>query len=128
MKLFLRNIVDKLSYVQTLKSRIQLYELQMLQTFVPPGHFYSPIVDANEIVENNDIVFNNNRNLDGVNLNTAEQFELIEAFKNYYKLLFFSDNPCEGKRYFYKNNFFSYSDVIFLFSMLMHKKPKKIIE
>ena len=124
-KHILRNFADKLPYVRSLKHKVNFYESRLR---VSPGHFYSPIVDTKEIIERENTIFNRNRNLFGFSLNQVVQITLLEDFKEYYKLLSFSEDPIEGKRYFYNNSFYSYSDVIFLFSMIMHSKPKKIIE
>lgn len=128
IKQIIKNIVDGLPYVRTLKNEGKLFNSLKEKMFVEPGHFYSPITDPNEIIKNDQIIFKNKRELTGIDLNKTQQFEYLESFKNYYKLLFFTDLPIEGNRYYYNNSFYSYSDVIFLFSMIMHCKPKKIIE
>jgi len=40
----------------------------------------------------------------------------------------FCDKKTDGLRYYYKNDFYSYSDAIFLYCMIRHLKPKKYIE
>jgi hypothetical protein len=124
----LKNLVDGLPHVRILKNDAKLLNSLNEKLFVEPGHFYSPITDPNEIIKNDQIIFNNKRELAGIALNTLEQFEYLAFFKNYYKNLFFTDLPAEGNRYYYNNPLYSYSDVIFLFSMIMHSKPKRIIE
>jgi len=121
----LRNLADKLPYVRSLKKKVSFYESELP---VPPGHFYSPLVNTSEINAQAERIFNNERNLESIDMNEDGQYKLMNLFKDYYKLLPFTENPIEGKRYFYNNSFYSYSDVIFLFSMIMHNKPRRIIE
>ena len=98
-KQLLRNFADKLPYVRSLRSSVNFYESRLP---VLPGHFYSPIVDTEEIFEKQKIIFTDSRNLAGVFLNEAEQMKLLEDFKEYYKLLSFSENQVDHKRYYYK--------------------------
>ncbi len=124
-KKIVRKIVDRLPHVRMLKDKVAFYEEKL---FVAPGHFYSPVVDKSEVCENENRIFDTNRSLGAINLNEEEQFKLLGYFKEYYKFLSFPDTQTEGSRYFYQNSFYSYADVIFLFSMTMHYKPKRIIE
>ena len=121
----IKNFVDRLPYVRTLKKKAIFYESRLT---VAPGHFYSPIVDSDEIIENENKIFDPNRSLEGIVLNKEAQFELLNIFKEYYKLLPFTEEPINTNRYFYNNDAYSYSDAIFLFSITMHYKPQRIIE
>jgi predicted O-methyltransferase YrrM len=125
---FLKRLLHKLPYVAILKNKAKLYDELNSKLFVEPGHFYSPINDINEIVENEHKIFASKRELAAIDMNEAEQFQLLQNFKNYYEFLFFTDMPTTDARYYYNNKAYSYSDVIFLFSMIMHSKPKRIIE
>ena len=92
-----------------------------------PGGYYSPIPSIEEIKAYN---FDSPlpKNLPGIDLNSREQMELLNSFETFYKELPFFDEKSEGLRYYYKNGFYSYSDAIFLYCMIRHLKPKKIIE
>lgn len=95
----------------------------------PPGHFYSPIPDIASIRENEGMMFGSiPREIPGINLRESEQLELLEKFLVYYEDLFFTKERSENNRFYYENNYYSYSDAIFLFCMIKHFKPKKIIE
>ena len=97
--------------------------------FVPPGHFYSPIPDLNEIRQNEEKVFQRRpRTIPGIELNEEAQLQLFEKFKKYYYTLPFRAEKTKGLRYYFENPAFSYADGIFLYSMIRHVKPKKIIE
>ena len=96
---------------------------------VPPGHFYSPIVNIPEIKEKEDIIWNDEvSSVDGINLETEEQLLLLKQFSRYYDELPFKKNKTEGLRYYFENTFYSYTDAIILYSFIRHYKPKKIIE
>ena len=121
----LNKIADKLPYVQNLKKLVKHNQSAL---FVEPGHFYSPLVDTKHILEEEHIVFAEEKQLNGINLNEVAQWRLLENFKEYYRKLSFPENPVEAVRYFYNNPLYSYSDAIFLFSMMLHHQPKRIIE
>ena len=97
--------------------------------FVPPGHFYSPLISVDEILANHDQIWNlTDSALSGINLNTAKQKSLAQHFKEFYKILPFEDEANERNRYHYLNDQFSYGDAVILFSLIMSQKPKRIIE
>jgi hypothetical protein len=52
-KQILRDLVYKLPYVRSLKSKVTFYESRLP---VLPGHFYSPLVDTKEILENKNTI------------------------------------------------------------------------
>ena len=92
-----------------------------------PGGYYSPIPSMDEIKG-----YNFNRPLPevlpGIDLNVNEQLNLLDSFEDFYKELPFTEEKSEGLRYYYKNNFYCYSDAILLYCMIRHLKPKKLIE
>ncbi len=92
-----------------------------------PGSYYSPIPSMKEIKEHN---FNVPvpELLPGIDLNTNEQLNLLDSFESFYKELPFTDEKSEELRYYYNNEFYSYSDAILLYCMIRHLKPRKIIE
>ncbi len=97
--------------------------------FVPPGHFYSPIPSLDDIKRDHSRLFAvPPRSLPGIELNESRQLELLETFKSYYTDLPFTEHKTTGYRYFYENTYYSYSDAIFLYCMIRHLKPRRIIE
>ena len=92
-----------------------------------PGGYYSPIPSKEEIRKFN---FNNllHDDLPGIDLNVDEQLTLLYSFESFYNELPFPEKKSKGLRYYYKNNFYCYSDAILLYCMIRHLKPKKIIE
>ena len=98
-------------------------------TWVPPGHFYSPIPDIAEIRERRDRIFDREQtSLAGIDLNTEGQLALLAGFKDFYREMPFSADKSEANRYYFENPFYLYSDAIFLYSVIRHYWPKRIIE
>jgi predicted O-methyltransferase YrrM len=96
---------------------------------VPPGHFYSPIADPREIDQFADQVFNpDRRTLPAIDLREKEQLALAETLARYYPELPFAETKKEGLRYYYGNDLYCHSDAIFLYAMMRHFRPKRIIE
>lgn len=97
--------------------------------FVPPGHFYSPIPAIAEVQRDHARLFRDPvRTLPGIALRERQQLDLLAGFKGYYAELCFPEEKVPGQRYFYKNNFYSYSDAIFLYFMLRHLRPRRVVE
>jgi hypothetical protein len=97
-------------------------------TWVPPGHFYSPIVDPDELRKDRDRVFNRERPVLGVDLNETSQIQLLEEFRTYRGLLPFTPKKSAANLYYYENDFYSYGDATILFCVLQHFRPGRIVE
>ena len=97
-------------------------------TFVPVGHYYSPIPDMKEVEEKVEKFDFNPSNLAGINLNTETQLNLLESFIDYYKEQPFTRFKSWNNRYYFENDYYLYTDALFLYSMIRHLKPSKIIE
>lgn len=96
---------------------------------VLPGHFYSPIPSIQEINTREEQIFNyKDKTILGIDLNDKMQLQLIDEFKEYYEEQPFSEIKSEGLRYYFDNTFFSYSDAIFLYCIIRHLKPRRIVE
>jgi predicted O-methyltransferase YrrM len=104
-------------------------ELSRLTTTFPPGHFYSPIPSLVEVHRDEARIFDRSRReLSGVDLNQDGQLNLLEQLKQYYGEQPFSAEPSAERRYCFENNFFSYSDALFLYCMIRFAQPRRIIE
>lgn len=103
-------------------------ELAKYKTWVPPGHFYSPIPDIAEIDKRRSQIYNSSDPLLALNINEEDQLKFLEKSIAIYNTLPFQEEKIEELRYYYKNNMFSFGDAISLFLMLNHFKPKNIIE
>lgn len=98
------------------------------KTWVPPGHYYSPIVDLDELARRRDTIFDRTRPPSGIELRPAEQLALIERLQKHYDRLPFEASKQPGLRYYYENPFYSYGDGILLSCLLIELKPKRLIE
>ena len=105
-------------------------ELEALKKriWVPPGHFYSPMPDFENVTKNAERIFRVPKMIPAVDLNEEEQIRFISVFGKYYAEMPFADEKTDDKRYFFNNPNYSYSDAICLYSMIRHARPERIIE
>jgi len=97
--------------------------------FAPPGHFYSPMPSQDEVNRDAARLFGSpNRIIPGIDLNEVKQLALLEEIKRYYRDLSFPVHKSHGRRYFYENPMYGYSDAIFLYGIIRHADPKRIVE
>jgi hypothetical protein len=96
----------------------------------PNGHYYSPVVNVAEVIENSASIWAGvaKDGVIGIDLNHSKQLELVKQFENYYAEIPFSANKTDGFRYYFENVFYSYCDGINLYSVMRHFKPNNIIE
>jgi hypothetical protein len=96
--------------------------------FVPPGHFYSPIVDPQHINERAALIFSPHRLLAGIALRETAQISHLSRIAKHYRKLPFSDQKQPETRYYYENPSFSYGDAIVLACTILEYRPKCLIE
>ena len=95
----------------------------------PHGHYHSPIPSKEEILKKEHQIFKiRKKEINGIELNEKEQFALLEEIKKYYNEIPFEDYENNKTRYYFDNSWYSYSDAIFLYSIMRHFQPNKIIE
>ena len=95
----------------------------------PPGHFYSPVVSLVEATNDSAKIFGKTpREFPGIEMNETGQLILLEAFEKLYTSINFPELKTDGKRYFYENPAYNYSDAIFLNCMMRTFRPNRIIE
>lgn len=96
--------------------------------FVPPGHFYSPIVDTSEVRP----MFTERKAppaaLPGLDIDLAAMQALWSQLVPHLRKLPFAEEQQDGMRYFFKNTAFSVGDGSILSAMLQHFKPKRLVE
>ena len=122
-----RNLAKRISAVpRTFKDG----QLHKKNSHFPAGHYYSPIVSVDEIKKRADEIWKN-ENVDGIvgiELKREDQLALVKNFEKFYAEIPFAENKSNGHRYYFENQFYSYTDAIMLYSMIRHFKPKQIIE
>ncbi len=129
IKKLVKRLLDRLPYIRTPKKKLEEFGKGATIAF-PLGHYYSPFPSKQEILKREKQIFDiRGKDIDdGIDLNEKEQLELLEKLKNYYPAIPFKDHK-EGKlRYYFKNQFYGYSDAIFLYCVIRHFQPKKTIE
>lgn len=95
-----------------------------------PGHYYSPIPDVAELrlAENEIWRRENSKHIPGIDLNEQGQLALLDDLASYAPEQPFTEYKTAGRRYYFANGYFSFSDAIFYFCMLRHLKPERVIE
>ncbi len=95
----------------------------------PPGHFYSPLPSREEIKRVSARVFSQQpTEFAGIDINEQAQKELYFTLVQHAQLWPYADNKIQNWRYYPKNDYFSYSDGFYLFTMLHHLQPQRIVE
>ncbi|MGH6857460.1 MAG: class I SAM-dependent methyltransferase [Methylocella sp.] len=98
--------------------------------FVPPGHFYSPIVDPIEaeryfaVAEAKGVP----NTLPGIVVDRAEMVRTWYALLPHLTRAAFPRTPSPGFRYAYENPAYSWGDGGILHAMLLKHRPKRVIE
>ena len=96
----------------------------------PPGHYYSPVPNLEEVKAKEDLIWQRETTnvIPGIDLNEQAQLRLLDQLAQYYPQQPFTEQRADRLRYYFANDFFSFSDGIFYYCMLRHLKPKRVIE
>jgi len=122
------SMIDRL-LLKLNKIRLKVSGYMNNKLYVYPGHYYSPIPSLPDIKKNSKRIFAPfPSEIPGIQLREQEQLELLDQFLPFYEELPFKPHKTEGLRYFFENGGYSYSDAIFLYSMLRHLRPRRMIE
>jgi len=104
-------------------------ELPQYRTWMPPGHFYSPIPSIEEVkLREGRIFLDNLAEIPAISLNQQAQVDLLNKFKDYYGACPFNTLRRDNLRYVSENPNFSPDDAVLLYCMIRHLRPRKIIE
>jgi len=96
--------------------------------WAPPGHFYSPIPDLDEVARDAGRIFDQRQELPGLDLNADAQLAL---FAQLAPLARQADFPFERQptaRYYLDNPSFGRGDALMLYAMLRHLRPSRYLE
>lgn len=101
--------------------------------WVPPGHFYSPLPDLDEIARRSPTIFETARDqIAGVDLALDHQWALTAAMAPLALDVDFATTADEaaarGERYWSDNPSFNRNDALALTMMLRHHRPQRFIE
>jgi hypothetical protein len=97
--------------------------------FVPPGHFYSAVPSMEDLRRLEPRLYDAPyRQPPGLDLREEAQLELLASFKPLYDEIEFPRDRDPKSRYHYNNPAYCYPDAFFLYAMIRHARPKRIIE
>lgn len=95
-----------------------------------PGHFYSPVIDKQVVLNRSKEIWPDQlpHSIAGININLEVQLQWAKVVEMYYADLHFPEFQSDGHRYFYNNDYYSYTDAISLSSFLRKLHPSQVIE
>jgi predicted O-methyltransferase YrrM len=88
-------------------------------------HYYQPMINPEKHLRKS---LREDRKLTGINFNTKEQLELLAKFKYNNELLSFPVDKNNESGFYYNNASYESGDAEYLYNMVRHFKPKRIIE
>jgi len=99
------------------------------KTWMPPGHFYSPLPDLSAVHKRASRIFElDSIEIPGVDLRLEEQLLLAEGFLDQYRDDYFPEEPTEGRRYYWRNDYFPFGDAFYTDRYVRDMAPRRIIE
>jgi hypothetical protein len=94
----------------------------------PAGHFYSPIVNVDEVEQQKEVIFRA-RELAEIDLNLEGQERIFSRLCTHSGTLPFTDQPDQSSfRYHYNNTSYGFGDAFVYWGMLREFRPRRIIE
>lgn len=103
--------------------------MQSTPQWPPPGHFYSPIPDLDDVRRRYNELFNVTPSaIPGIDLRPDEQLQLLPKLAAFASELPFGELPTERCRYGFANGVFEHGDGTILYCMLRHLAPRRYIE
>ena len=104
-------------------------ELARYKTWMPPGHFYSPFPDLEAVRRRAKRIFESaSTEIPGVDLRLDEQLRLADDLLKHYREDYFPEQPTEGRRYYWRNDYFPFGDAFYTDRYLRDRGPSRIIE
>ena len=122
----LGTILDRLPYVGRLRQL--LVEQRRSEGRYPAGHYYSPIPSDADIHCHLDRRENDRGGLPDIDICADAQHQLLEHYATYYLKLPCWETARDGLRYHFGQEWFRYSDAVFLYCHLRHTQPRAIVE
>lgn len=94
----------------------------------PPGHFYSPLADTDDVESRAESIFAVPDSVAGIDLRAEHQLALVDRLRRHHADQPFTAKAQPGGGYHFENTFFSYGDAIVLHCLLRHLSPRRLIE
>jgi predicted O-methyltransferase YrrM len=128
-KHFVKAILTGRSYVSVIEEFINCEEFRaQAKLFVPPGHFFSPIVNTTEASKHLDAIVQDVTEVPGIAVDRAAMVATWRELSPFLKDIPFADNKGGALRYHFDNPAYSWGDGSVLHAMLRYFKPKRLVE
>lgn len=88
-------------------------------------HYYEPLINPKKHLSKS---LRDDRDLPGIDLNTTEQLDLLAKFHYSEELIKFPLEKPKEIKYYYNNGLYEAGDAEYLYNMVRHFKPQRIIE
>jgi predicted O-methyltransferase YrrM len=101
------------------------------ETWVPPGHYYSPFPDLDDYERRAASLHDPGRELVGIDLHEDDQLALLRELAEIVTDAPFPEHETDGSggpRYWFDNPAYSYGDGIVLHGMLRRLRPRRVVE
>lgn len=108
--------------------RLSPYLESAVHVFVPPGHYYSPIVDPNALISSSFEQHRKSDTLYGISIDFNRMHDIFNELMAKTADIDFPKNTVDAFRYYSDNDMYSVGDAIILAGMIRTMKPNKIIE
>lgn len=128
---YIKKIIKSIPYIRRLieENKKLKEELARWKTWVPPGHFYSPIPDVSYIINREHCIFKDDYiRISGIELNESIQIETLKSLADYFFEIPFDREKDNINRYYFENDYYSYADGVILYCMIRYLRPKRIVE
>jgi hypothetical protein len=94
----------------------------------PPGHYYSPIVDVDQLRADAARVFDRSRPAAGIDLNQTGQLALLPMLRSLAHEIVLPETKTHGMYYYSDNGQYGPGDAAVLASMIRYYRPRRILE
>ncbi|MCK5147578.1 class I SAM-dependent methyltransferase [bacterium] len=122
---FLKNLMHNRWIISALSKSCNLKYIE----FAWPGHFYSPLPDADEIEKRSEQIFDRSiKELPGIDSRDSAQQSMLKKLSSHYAEWSFPEKQNADSVYWADNEYCSYGDGIITFCMLREFKPRQVIE
>src|SRR5687768_15551308 len=99
-------------------------------TWVPPGHFYSPIVDPNDTAVQDAMRLEAQPDVapETFGVSADEMLRWFDLMRRHYETKPFPEQKTPGHFYYYANPNFPLADALALMAVMLEKRPRRFVE
>jgi hypothetical protein len=133
VEMLLQDLVEKDATIKALRELVKTASLKRpsgknaAPLFVPPGHFYSPVVEPKEVV-GYVAARRKSKPPAGIDIDVVRHQALWSELKPHFQNVPFGANPNAVCRYGFENPHYSYGDGLILHAMLRRFEPSRLVE